>query len=163
MVCRPALQILPAPSLTEIPNSPDDLIGTAVALVITMRTFGGSVGYAIFYNIFTTTIEQKAPPAIAKATNLKGSEIKQLIEVFTGESSESPFRAIAQHGAKTVAAAQYAFQVSASQGAALVFYVAIPLGLLALLPALFLPNMKQYLSKRVLTRSRSTMHRHGTV
>ena len=116
----------------------------------------GSVGYAIFYNLFDSELEQKAPLAVAHAVDLRSQDVENLIGIFTGASQETAAQAVAKYGSKTVAAAQSAFQMSASQAAALVFYVSIPLGLLALLPALFLPNMKRYLTDRVLTRTKST-------
>lgn len=140
--------------------SPQDLIGTAVAFTIAIRTVGGTVGYAILYNIFATNSKARVPSAIAKAAHTKTpSVIEKLAQVFESNSAAARAKAASTLGAKTVAAAQLAYQYATSEAGALVFYATIPLGLVTVVAALFLPNMESFTSKRVLTRTKSTLVR----
>lgn len=44
---------------------PDDLIATATALALTVRVIGGSIGYAVYYNVFKTAFTNNAENYLA--------------------------------------------------------------------------------------------------
>jgi len=47
--------LVPASIITTI-VCPDDLIATVSALTLAIRVVGGSIGYAIYYNVFYTKL-----------------------------------------------------------------------------------------------------------
>lgn len=138
-------------------NSPEDLIGTAVALIITIRTIAGTVGYAILYNAYLSrsgkTIPSQMEPRLLKAGLPRSSLadfIKQYIDAVAGGNEQD----IPQANAKILAAAEEGFRWGTSQGAQLVYYASIAFGAVAIGLAVCLPNMKPYMTDRVLVHSK---------
>ncbi len=74
---------------------PPELISLASGLMIGVRSFGGSIGLAIYNAIFATTISHDLAPAIAKV--VVPAKIKQ-------EDLGKLIGALARHDAKTLAA-----------------------------------------------------------
>jgi hypothetical protein len=55
--------LIPAATIA-VTLCPGDLIATCVALSLSIRVIGGSIGYAIYYNIFVNNITSKLPAYI---------------------------------------------------------------------------------------------------
>lgn len=132
---------------------PDRYIGTTAALSLSVRFLGGSVGTAIYYNIFNTKIKTNLPAYVGKAavqaglpqdsvvafvtaitTPITGAEDAQKVPGVTPQ--------ILQAGAL---AAEWAFNDSLKY----VWYATIPFGIICMLCCLALPNIRQYMTNRV--------------
>jgi len=46
--------------------SPDDHIASTVALSLAFRVIGGSIGYAIYYNVFVNKLTTRLPELVAE-------------------------------------------------------------------------------------------------
>ena len=47
--------VVPASIITTI-ICPDDLIATIAALILSIRVIGGAIGYAVYYNVSSTSL-----------------------------------------------------------------------------------------------------------
>lgn len=52
--------------LLTLNYSPQEFIGTAIALAASVRTIGGSVGYAIFYNVLVSNAKDNLIPDVSR-------------------------------------------------------------------------------------------------
>ncbi|WPH02325.1 Hypothetical protein R9X50_00518800 [Acrodontium crateriforme] len=81
--------LVPASSVA-LTACPDHLIGTTVALSLSARVIGGSIGYAIYYNIFVEKLKAALPVCVATAAaeaDLPQSELLSFVSTFLTVSS----------------------------------------------------------------------------
>jgi hypothetical protein len=79
--------LVPAATLAMI-VCPDALITTAAALSLSIRTIGGSIGYAIYYNIFTTKLEKNLPAYVAEyavKAGLPATSVQSFVDLYLTE------------------------------------------------------------------------------
>lgn len=149
-----AIGAIVVPSLTlALYACPDAYIGTTAALSLTTRFLGGSIGTAIYYNIFNTKIQKNLPTYIATAAVKAGlppaSAIPfvqalvapvgaaQLLAKVQGVTPE-----IIQAGAL---AARWAFADSLKY----VWYATVPFGVICMICCAFLPNIRRFMTNRL--------------
>lgn len=145
-------------AVTDSKCSPEDLIGTAVALTTTIRSIGGTIGYAILYNVYlsrsSTTVYKQMATRLSTAGLSQASVvpfIKQYVEAVAGGNLQD----IPQANATILAAANQGFQAGTTQAAQLVYYISIVFGAAAVGFCLCLPDMRRYMTDKVLVRSNS--------
>ncbi len=141
---------------TAVIGSPDDLIATCVALSLSIRTVGGSVGTAIYSNIFSTKLTHNLPTYVATyavAAGLPPSSAKAFVELFlvapqnlttpAGEAAVPGLTEAVLQGATI--GARWAYAESLKD----VWYSALPFGILACLACVLIGQPSSLLTNRI--------------
>jgi hypothetical protein len=134
--------------------SPDELIGTSVALSVVIRMIGQVVGNSMFYNLFTQEVRKNAPlligpPAIQAGftdihrieflvTTLTAGPLSHYLPLFPEIDTQQKLDAI-------LAAGHEIF----SKSFPLIYHVSIPFGVVSVLSCLGLFGIEQYMGDRV--------------
>lgn len=142
------------PGITVITAAcPEDLIGTAIALLTTIRTIGGAVGYAIFYNIFYSSAKTKVPQFIGEyaiQAGLPESEVVKFAGIFHDNATEAAM--LPGVNGTIVNAAALGQKWALADSVKLVYYGSIPFGVLAIVLCLTLPNISKLMTGKVLVK-----------
>lgn len=125
-----------------------------MAITTTARTVGGSIGYAILYNVFisrsTTTVPAEMSTRLIEAgmpRNETAKFINEFVEAISTGGTYPPANATIND------AAMQGFRWGTAEGAQMVYYVTIPFGVLAVICSVALPNMRKFMTNRVLAQS----------
>ena len=141
---------------TAVIGSPDDLIATCVALSLSIRTVGGSVGTAIYSNIFSTKLTHNLPTYVATyavAAGLPPSSATVFVEQFL----VAPQNLTTPAGAAAVPGLTQAVLQGATIGARwayaeslkYVWYTALPFGILACVACVLIGQPSSLLTNRI--------------
>ena len=140
--------------------TPDDLIGTSVALSLVIRMMGQVIGKSMFYNLFREQVQEKAAGIIGLPAVLAGfvtpeglpdvPGITKLVTTLTAGPLDHYLSLFPQIDtpeklASIVAAGQELY----SKCFQLLFYVSIPFGVLAIISCFGLWGIDKYMTKRV--------------
>lgn len=142
------------PSLTlALYACPDRYIGTTAALSLSVRFLGGSIGTAIYYNIFNTKIKAKLPAYVGKAAEGDGLPSQQLLPFIQALTqpvgAQQAVMQVPGVNAKIVEDASLALRHAYADSLKYVWYATIPFGIIAIICCLFLPNIKKFMTGRV--------------
>jgi predicted secreted protein len=142
--------IVPAAIILTI-VSPDEVIATVTAITLSIRLIGGSIGYAIYFNIFQTKVTAVLPInvglAVAKA-GLPLTEIPAFIRALVAQNATA--LATIQGLTPTILlVAEEAVKVSYTEGFRKIYLVSIAFGGAAILSSLFLGDIRKYMVDRV--------------
>lgn len=144
--------LVPAATLALI-VVPDSLLATTAALSLSVRTVGGSIGYTVYYNIFSQKLSAALPDFVANAVvnaGLPRVDVEEFVVTFLG--GEGAATSLADVPGYTPSIAQAATMASRSAYAyalKYVWYTSIPFGCLAVIAALFLPSIRKFQTNRV--------------
>ena len=158
---------LVVPALTlALYACPDQYIGTTTALSLSSRFLGGSIGTAIYFNIFNTKARQKIPALVGAAAVKAGLNKKQATEM--GKAMASPNALVVAPKLpfatkKILAACFLARQYAYADSLKYVWYTTIPFGVIGVLCTLALPNIKKYMTNKVAVVSNVLMWSLGDV
>jgi hypothetical protein len=145
--------VVPASIITTI-ICPDDLIATITALTLAIRVIGGTIGYAVYFNVFQHKFTQHLSVGIAAACLenhiLDPSSIKEIAELTAYSLTE---RILDVHGVdgnvtiynSLVIAGQEAY----AQSYPWVYYASIPFGVASIIASLFLGDISKYMDDHV--------------
>lgn len=135
-------------SLTPI--SPDELIATATALVITVRFVGGAVGYSIYYAIFVPKLTKLIPETIAAYAIQAGLPAADAT-TFVGTLLTTPAEAVTLPGvtATILAAATEGSRWAYARALSFVWFTSIPFGIISVVIAICMPDIRVYMTERV--------------
>jgi hypothetical protein len=142
--------IVPAAVILTI-ISPDEVIATVTAITLSIRLIGGSIGYAIYFNVFENKLTEVLPTNVGIAVAKAGLPITQ-IPAFIVALVAKNTTALGQIKGITptiLLAAQGAVQDSYVEGFRLIYLVSIAFGGAAVLASLFLGDIKKYMVDRV--------------
>ncbi|KAJ9608521.1 hypothetical protein H2200_007509 [Cladophialophora chaetospira] len=136
---------------------PQDLIGTAVALVAAVRTIGGSIGYAVLNNILVSK-QKKLIPAMISEYAVKaglppskaGEFAKTFIEIVQADPSKATQIPVDHHILEAAAAG---FKQGNAGSAKYVFYGNLAFGVVAILMCLLLPNISKFMTSNVVAKT----------
>ncbi|OAG45348.1 hypothetical protein AYO21_00696 [Fonsecaea monophora] len=141
---------------TAVVGSPDDMIATCVALSLSIRTVGGSVGTAIYSNIFGTKLKRNLPKYVATyavGAGLPLASVPTFVELFLtapqnlsspAAPSEVPGLSAAVIQGATVGA-RWAYAESLKY----VWYTALPFGVLSCVACLLIGNSSTLMTNRI--------------
>lgn len=142
------------PSLTlALYACPDAYIGTTAALSLTTRFLGGSIGTAIFYNIFNTQFTDQLKTSVAQAlvtAGLPAASVPAFLAAIT--SPVDPAGAAAQvPGAnqQILEAGALAIRWAFANALKWVWVATIPFGVICMICCAFLPNIRRFMTNRV--------------
>lgn len=145
---------LVVPALTlALYACPDNYIGTTGALSLSSRFLGGSVGTAIYFNVFNTKITNELPKLVGEAAIKHGVSKQNAILLVKAMAAQADYAELGSQvpGVSNAAlnAAIYARQWSYANSLKYVWYTTIPFGVISTLCCLALPNIKKYMTNRV--------------
>jgi hypothetical protein len=133
---------------------PDDLIATATALALTVRVIGGSIGYAVYYNVFKTAFTNNAENYLATQLILNAG-ILDVNEIMTialdissnlyGDILQFPDITTQAQYDTIVAAGRENFAMSFP----IVWYSAIAFGGASIICCLFLKDIGKYMDNHI--------------
>ena len=157
------------PSTTDGLHSPEDLIGTAVALTAAVRTLGGAIGTAFLSSILLSEGKKKVPTSIgtyAVKAGLPKAEVTPFVAAFYAESPK--VAKIPGANAAVLEAAKLGEQFGYAEAFRLVFYTLLPFGILAAALCLSLPSVAKLMTDKVVAPARETSirkagDRRGTI
>lgn len=142
--------IIPAAIILTI-ISPDEVIATVTALNLSARLIGGSIGYAIYYNIFENKLAAVLPATVGAAAAGAGLPLAE-IPALVGALVAKNITAIALLPGITPAiiqAAEVAVEGSFVEAFKRVYLVSIAFGGSAVLASLFVGDIRKYMVGRV--------------
>ncbi|KAL1956392.1 hypothetical protein VTO42DRAFT_7375 [Malbranchea cinnamomea] len=146
--------VVPASIITTI-ICPDDLIATIASLTLSIRVIGGSVGYTIYYNVFVGKFEHNAvhyiggtmltrlgimnETLIHDAVMYTSSSLLEGLRTIPGiAGNETAYQMVVQAG-----------QIAYAESYKWVYYVSIVFGVLSVIAACFLVDIKRYMDDHV--------------
>ncbi|OQV05048.1 hypothetical protein CLAIMM_09846 [Cladophialophora immunda] len=134
---------------------PDSLIATATALTLTIRFVGGSIGYSIYYNVFSEKLTNKLPErvlAFALDAGLPKSSAAAFVQTFL----TAPANATDVSGVTPaiIEAATIGTRWAYSDALAYVWYVSIPFGALSIVGCLLIGDISKYMTNRIAVQIR---------
>lgn len=134
-------------SNTSFP-SPDDLIATVVALALSIRVIGGSIGFTIYYNVFTTKLAPLLPAYVAKYAIAAGLPASSAVE-FTTTYLTAPANLTGSVSPTILAGAALGSSWAYSEALKWVWYISIPFGICATIASGFIGNTESYMTNRI--------------
>ena len=150
--------VVPASIISTI-ICPDDLIATVAALTLAVRVLGGSVAYAIYYNVFvnefipntelyiggvmTTKLGITNATAITQAITFTGISLVKNIKTIP-EVATSPLGADFAYNAIVTAG-----QIAYAESYRYVYLVSIAFGIISIVASCFLGNIDTFMDDHV--------------
>jgi hypothetical protein len=134
--------------------SPDDLIGTSVALSVVIRMIGQVIGKSMFYNIFTHEVRENAPLLIGPPAIQAGftdiSRIELLVTTMTA-GPLSHYRALFPEidSQQELDAIVHAGQQIFAKSFPLLYYISIPFGVVSVISCVGLWGLEQFIDDHI--------------
>jgi len=142
--------IVPAAVILTI-VSPDEVIATVTAITLSIRLIGGSIGYAVYFNVFQNKLLDVLPTNVGLAVVKAGlpiTEVPAFIEALVAKN----LTAVAETKGITptiLLAANSAVNDSYVEAFQLIYLVSIAFGGAAILSSVFLGDIRKYMVDRV--------------
>ena len=143
--------LVPAATIA-ITVCPDNLIATCVALSLSIRVIGGSIGYAIYYNIFINKITAKLPAYVglyAVKAGLPISSAEMFVEMYLTAPQKLSTTPIPGLTAAVVQAAGLGSSWAYAESLKYVWYTSIAFGGLSIIACIFLGDISNYMTNRI--------------
>lgn len=142
--------IIPAAVILTI-ISPDEYIATITAINLSVRFIGGSIGYAIYWNVFENKLADVIPTIVGTAAVAAGLPLAQLVPLLEDIAAQntSALATIPGITPSILLAVEGAVQDAYAQGFKKVYLVSIAFGGAAVLAAVFLGDIRKYMVSRV--------------
>lgn len=141
--------LVPAATIA-ITVSPDDLIATTVALALSIRVVGGSIGYSIYYNVFLNKLTPALPAYVGRyavAAGLPAANAVEFVTAYLG--APTTLSSVDGVTPAVIAAAAKGSQWAYAHALKYVWYVSIPFGILACVACALLGNIEKYMTNRI--------------
>lgn len=139
-----------APAATIAPIVyPDELIATYVTLSLSICLIGGSIGYAIYCNIFVNKLTSKLPTYVgtyAVEAGLPLTSATDFVGLFLTAPQELVTVPIPGLTPTVVQAATLGSRWAYAESLKYVWYTSIAFGGLSILPCVFLGNISKYMT-----------------
>ena len=142
--------IVPAAVILTI-ISPDEVIATVTAITLSIRLIGGSIGYAIYFNVFENKLHEVLPTTVGIAVAKAGLPITQIPAFITALVAQN-FTALGQIKGITptiLLVAADAVKDSYVEGFKMIYLVSIAFGGAAIVASVFLGDIRKYMVDRV--------------
>ena len=142
--------IVPAAVILTI-ISPDEVIATVTAITLSIRLIGGSIGYAIYFNVFENKLTDVLPTTVGIAVAKAGLPITEIPAFITALVAQN-LTAVSQIKGITpqiLLSAQAAVTESYVQGFRMIYLVSIAFGGAAIISSVFLGDIRKYMVDRV--------------
>ncbi|EXJ67400.1 uncharacterized protein A1O5_09413 [Cladophialophora psammophila CBS 110553] len=131
----------------------DLFIATVIGLLLSTRYLGGSIGYSIYYAVFTAKAKKKLPNYVAAAVAKAGlplTEIQQFVGIFlTNPEAISEVKGITP---SIIQAATAASKSAYADSMKFVWYTSIPFGVACVIGVLVMKSTTKFVTNRVAAR-----------
>ncbi|OQV06095.1 hypothetical protein CLAIMM_10723 isoform 2 [Cladophialophora immunda] len=137
-------------STIAITVAPDSTIATCVALILCIRATGGSIGYAIYYNVFIEKLTPALPKYVAEYAVKAGLPVSEA-EPFTALFLTAPQNITEVPGvnAAIVEAATIGSRWAYAYALKYVWYISLVFGICSIVACCFVNNMQKYMTNRI--------------
>ncbi len=129
---------------------PDSLIATATALTLTVRFVGGSIGYSIYYNVFTEKLSLKLPAMVlefaTRAGLSKGSATEFVTTFLSDPGAAANLTGITP---AILDAATIGSRWAYADALKYVWYVSIPFGILSIMGCFLIGDVSKFMTNRI--------------
>jgi hypothetical protein len=128
--------------------SPDELLATIVSACISIRLVGGTIGYAVYFNVLQNILTEVMPVKVglvALEAGLPFNQLKDLIIALTFQNTT----ALAEYSPAVLVAATEAVKDSYVEGFRMIYLVSIAFGGSAVIASLFLGDIREYMVDRI--------------
>lgn len=135
--------------------TPDTSIATCVALSLTIRAVGGSIGYAIYYNVFINKLTPNLIKYVGEYAVVAGLPLTSAPAFLEAFLTKSP--AVAKIPGVTpgvIEAATIGTRWAYAESLKYVWLSSISFGCCAIIACLFIGNIGKYMTSRVAARIR---------
>lgn len=139
--------IQPAATILMI-ISPDQALATITALTLSVRLVGAAIGYAVYFNTFQNKLAEVLPGLVAQAAIAAGAAQDQIQGIVIAAAT-SNVTALSEFPQQIQIAAGEGVLEAYVQGFRLVYLVSIAFGVVAVITALFLGDIRKYMTNRV--------------
>jgi hypothetical protein len=142
--------IVPAAIILTI-ISPDEVIATITAVTLSVRLIGGSIGYAIYFNVFQNKLIAVFPSIVGTAVLKAGLPVSELEPFLEALAAKNTTELATLHGLTPLIleAAQSAVNVAYVQAFRQIYFVSIAFGGAAIISSLFLGDIRKYMVDRI--------------
>ena len=142
--------IVPAAVILTI-ICPDEVIATVTAITLSIRLIGGSIGYAIYFNVFQNKLTAVVPTTVGIAVLKAGLPPAELTAFITAlvAKNETAIAGLKGITPQVLAAAGTAVNESYTEGFKLIYLVSIAFGGAAIIASVFLGDIRKYMVDRV--------------
>lgn len=139
------------PSATvALTAAPDALVATTVALSLSIRVAGGSIGYSIYYNVFSGKLTSRLPEYVGRFAVNAGLDVNSAPEFVTAFlTNTSALATIPGVDQEIISAATMGTRWAYADSLKYVWYTTIGFGVLSIVAAAALPNNRKYLTNRI--------------
>jgi Fungal trichothecene efflux pump (TRI12) len=130
--------------------TPDAYIATVVALANALRFLGGSIGYGIYYAIFSGKIEEKLLAYVAKYALMAGLPLESAM-AFVGAFLTDPTKAALVTGVtpEILEAAAMGLRWAYTDSLKHVWYSSLPFGILCIIGCIVMEKNDRFITNRV--------------
>jgi hypothetical protein len=137
-------------STIAITVAPDSTIATCVALILCIRATGGSIGYAIYYNVFIEKLTPSLPKYVAEYALEAGLPTAEA-ELFVATILTVPANVTQIPGVTpaVIEAATIGSRWAYAGALKYVWYISLVFGVCSILASCFLQNMRKYMTNRI--------------
>lgn len=128
--------------------SPDEFLATIVSACISIRLIGGTIGYAVYFNILQNTLTKELPIKVGLAALKAGvplTDIKDLVIAVAYQNTT----ALASYSPIILTAVTEAYKDAYVEGFRMIYLVSIAFGGSAVVASLFLGDIRKYMVDRV--------------
>ena len=142
--------IVPAAVILTI-ISPDEVVATVIAITLSIRLIGGSIGYSIYYNVLQNKVSAYLPTHVAEAAVVAGLPITSA-PAFVAALVAQDTAALATIQGVTpavISAATFAVKESYAYGFKYIYLVSIAFGGTAMICSAFLGDIRKFMTERV--------------
>lgn len=130
--------------------SPDDLIASVVALALSIRVIGGSIGFTIYYNVFVQKLTPLLPEYVSRYALNAGLPESSLTDFVTAYFTDpTTLSSVAGVNADVIAAAALGSSWAYSEALKWVWYISIPFGVCAIITSFFVGDVSKYMTNRI--------------
>ena len=140
--------LLSAPGIMLTIISPDELIATISAVLVSTKYIGASIGYAVYFNVLERSLSELLPKNVGIAVLGAGLPVTELAGFLKALLTPNT-TALSTYPSPIVQVAEQAVEVSYVASFKLVYLISIAFGGTAFICCLFLGNIKRFMTDRV--------------
>jgi hypothetical protein len=137
---------------TAVTAAPDNIIATCVALSLSIRTVGGSVGTAVNSNIFGTKLKERFPLYVVKyaiAAGLPMSSATKFVELFLTAPQKITPATVPGVTAAVMEGAKIGSRWAYAESLKYIWYTMLPFGILSIVACLSMGNIGKFMTNRI--------------
>ncbi|KAF2497804.1 putative major facilitator superfamily transporter [Lophium mytilinum] len=132
--------------------TPDSFLATVISLINALKFLGGSIGYSIYYAIFSGKLKVKLPATVAAYAIQAGlplTSVEGFVGIFLTDPTKLATTPIPGLTPAVIAAASSGLRWAYADSVKFVWYTTIPFGVICIGAVLVMGNTRKYQTNRV--------------